>query len=73
MPRIRTSTSDPIDFCHECYPSEEEAERLYGDVGDGPDNRGNCFSYDDECRPSYEEVGDYECDTCGVTLTDKNA
>lgn len=48
MPRIYTSASDPIDFCQACFPTEEEALRMYGNVGDGPDDRGNCFSYNEE-------------------------
>ena len=52
MPRVRSSTSDPYDFCRECFPSEEEALAVFGNVGDGPDGRGNCFAYEDD-HPDY--------------------
>jgi hypothetical protein len=71
MPRIYTSCSDPLDFCQRCFPSEARAERAYGDVGDGPDGRGNCFGYDAE-HPSYDGE-DYTCERCGKRLTDDNA
>jgi hypothetical protein len=66
--RIYTSESDPIDFCRDCFPSEEDAIELYGNLGDGPDGRGNCFSYD-EGHPPYEET-DYKCETCKCLLTE---
>lgn len=68
MPRIYTSASDPVDFCRRCFPSEAGARRTYGAVGDGPDGRGNCFSYDDE-HPDYEGEG-YRCRNCRKTLGD---
>ena len=71
MPRIYDSTSDPLDFCQRDFPKTEEAARAkYGNVGDGPDGRGNCFSYDDE-HPDYED-DDYRCHTCGKRLTAKD-
>lgn len=67
MPRIYTSRSDPLDFCKRCYPkTEAAARRLYSDVGDGPDGRGNCFGYDAE-HPAYEDE-DYCCETCSKQL-----
>ena len=67
MPRIYSSASDPIDFCNECFPGEDEAEELFGNVGDGPDDRGNCFDYD-SVHPEYEGT-DYTCHTCKKPLT----
>lgn len=67
MPRIYTSASDPLDFCRHCFPSTEEAAfDEYGDLGDGPDGRGNCFGYDAE-HPDYENEC-YLCHICGVPL-----
>lgn len=70
MPRIYTSTSDPLDFCKRCFPNEVSAKKKYGNIGDGPDGRGNCFSHDDE-HPPYEDL-DYDCETCGKRLTVKD-
>ena len=73
MPRICTSASYPIDFCIDCFPDEETAEAEYGDVnktGSGPDDRGNCFCYDDE-HPDYEET-DYRCHSCRKKLTSED-
>ena len=44
--RIYTSQSEPLDFCKECAPSERHAMEEFGNCGDGPDGRGNCFGYD---------------------------
>lgn len=67
MPRIYTSTSDPLDFCLRCYPKPEEAARKrYGDLGDGPDGRGNCFGYDAE-HPEYEDT-ETHCNRCNKKL-----
>lgn len=72
MPRIYTSTSDPVDFCAECFPTEGEARALYGEQGDGPDGRGDCFEYDGD-HPPYEDE-DYHCNTCKARLgRDDNA
>lgn len=68
MPRIYTSTNDPLDFCRTCFPSRKLAQERYADMGDGPDGRGNCFGYNDE-HPPYSDT-DYTCDSCGRTLTD---
>lgn len=69
MPRICDSTSEPIDFCADCFPkSEDAAHDEFGDVGDGPDGRGNCFEYDTE-HPSYE-FEDYRCHRCKCQLTE---
>ncbi len=68
MPRIYTSASDPLDFCRECFPrSEDEAFEDYGNLGDGPDGRGNCFGYDAE-HPPYDDW--YNCEICRKQLTD---
>lgn len=67
MPRIYTSTSDPIDFCSSCFPDEETAEQRYGNIGDGPDDRGNCYAYDAE-QPPFNEFDGYQCDTCRKTI-----
>lgn len=68
MPRIYNSRSEPLDFCAGCFPGEMEAKEEYGDVGDGPDGRGNCFSYND-APPPYEET-DYTCERCGAPLSE---
>ena len=66
MPRIYTSQSDPIDFCKDCFPTEDEADELYGDVGDGPDGRGNCFDWRAE-HPLYSDEN-YTCEDCKCSL-----
>ena len=71
MPRIYTSANDPIDFCAHHFPGEKAARKHFGDVGDGPDGRGNCFAYDAD-HPSYD-YENYKCHTCRKTLTDDNA
>ena len=69
MPRIYSSCSDPIDFCKRCFPkTEEKAFAEFGNLGDGPDDRGNCFGYDSE-HPEYSDT-DYTCHKCNKTLTD---
>ena len=68
--RIYTSCSDPIDFCKRCAPDEDEASERYGNLGDGPDGRGNCFGYDED-HPPYSDC-DYRCEECGETLTDED-
>jgi hypothetical protein len=71
MPRIYTSTSDPLDFCKRCFPKTEAAAfAKYGNLGDGPDGRGNCFGYDDD-HPPYDGE-DYTCHTCRKRLTGKD-
>ncbi|ARQ95242.1 hypothetical protein [Bradyrhizobium phage BDU-MI-1] len=70
MPRIYSSCSDPIDFCKKCFPHEDEAIDQFGDVGDGPDGRGNCFDYDSD-HPPYGGEG-YTCEECGKELTDED-
>lgn len=68
MPRIYTSESDPVDLCRKCFPkTEEEAFDEYGGLGDGPDDRGNCFGYDD-LHPDYVDTN-YRCDKCNKKLT----
>ncbi len=66
MPRVYTSASDPIDFCRLCYPSEAKAQVKYANVGDGPDDRGNCFAHYAD-HPPYDGE-DYTCETCGRKL-----
>jgi hypothetical protein len=68
MPRIRDSTSGPYDFCAGCFPSEDEAIEEFGNVGDGPDGRGNCFTYDD-MHPDYDN--DYHCHVCEKPLSEE--
>lgn len=68
MPRIYASNNDPVDFCRDCFPSEDEAIEEYGGKGDGPDGRGNCFGWDAEHPPYGDE--DYRCEQCGSVLTD---
>jgi hypothetical protein len=73
MARIYTSQSDPLDFCNVHFPkSEEIAFKKYGNLGDGPDGRGNCFGYDAD-HPSYDDdPGWYRCEICKKKLTDLN-
>ncbi len=68
MPRIYTSCNDPLDFCMKCFPSEAKALERYGNVGDGPDGRGNCFDWDAD-HPDYEFSG-YKCKSCRKLLTE---
>ena len=70
MPRIYASDGDPIDLHAECFPDEDEAWERFGDVGDGPDGRGNCFAYEAE-HPPYE-YEDYNCYQCGLPLTEED-
>ena len=73
--RIYTSESNPIDFCLDCAPDEKTAEEKFGNLGDGPDDRGNCFGYDEE-RPPYDDYPDdyeYTCECCAIVLTENNA
>jgi hypothetical protein len=70
MPRIYTSESDPLDFCRLCFPTKAEAIKEYGNLGDGPDTRGNCFSYKED-HPDYEEEQEY-CHVCNKPLTSKD-
>lgn len=67
MPRIYDSASNPNDFCKKHFPSRKDAQEEFGNVGDGPDGRGNCFAYDAE-HPPYED-DDYTCRVCGCRLT----
>lgn len=66
MPRLYDSCSNPYDFCQRHFPDEEAALAQFGNVGDGPDGRGNCFSYDDD-HPPYADT-DYRCATCNRLL-----
>lgn len=70
--RIYSSANDPLDFCRKCALTEAEAEECFGNVGDGPDGRGNCFGYDCD-HPPYEDDPDvYRCHDCGKVLTDRD-
>lgn len=68
MPRVYTSANDPLDFCDECFPNERRATERFGNVGDGPDGRGNCFEYEAD-HPPYDHDG-YKCCECGKELAD---
>lgn len=69
MPRIYSSANDPLDFCKRCFPkTESAAEKKYAQDGPGPDNRGNCFTYDAD-HPPYE-CEDYRCHKCNKLLTE---
>lgn len=70
MPRICTSANDPYDFCLKCFPSEPNAKAEYGNVGDGPDGRGNCFDYD-ASHPGYDGE-DYKCTLCRKPLESRD-
>lgn len=68
MPRVRSSGSDPVDYCLRCWPKTEElARKLHSHDGPGPDDRGDCFTYDDD-HPDYDGE-DYQCRKCRVILT----
>ena len=67
MPRLYTSVNDALDFCNECFPDMAEAEEEYGDVGEGPDDRGNCFEHRAD-HPDYADHN-YDCKFCGKRLT----
>jgi len=73
MPRIYNSASEPTDFCRRHMPPERRAELYFGNIrrwGEGPDGRGNCYSYDAE-HPPYDGE-DYRCNTCKKTLTSED-
>lgn len=71
MPRIYDSANNPLDFCRRDFPKlASHARMLFGNVGDGPDGRGNCFEYNAE-HPPYSDT-DYTCETCGNELTDRD-
>lgn len=65
MPRIYTSANDPLDFCQRHFPSYKKAVNDYGNVGEGPDGRGNCFEYD-ASHPTYD--WGYRCTVCQCQL-----
>lgn len=70
MPRIYDGRSDPYDYCAKCFPkTEAAAQRIHG-TGEGPDGRGNCFSYDAE-HPPYDDTG-YRCHKCNKRLSGKD-
>lgn len=70
MPRVFSSNNDPLDFCQECFPTEDEAYLQFGDMGGGPDGRGNCFAYDAE-HPTYDGEG-YCCFECSQPLDESD-
>lgn len=65
--RIYASDNEPIDFCRNCFPTEKEAIEEYGNIGDGPDDRGNCFAYDSD-HPPYQDGVLYICMFCDEVL-----
>jgi hypothetical protein len=70
MPRLYTSAGEPLDFCRDHFPTEDEAILEYGNeevTGTGPDGRGNCFSYDDD-HPDYFGDSMYRCTICKSPL-----
>jgi len=73
--RIYTSESNPLDFCNRCFPKTEViAFEKYGNLGDGPDDRGNCFEYDADAPWFYSDHDHgYCCETCGKKLTETNS
>lgn len=68
MMRIIASNNDPYDFCPNCEPTESEADEGFGDIGDGPDGRGNCFEYDAD-HPPYDDWEMF-CHKCNALLAD---
>ena len=70
MPRIYTSANDPVDFCKKHFPKEADAHEEFGNVGEGPDGRGNCFDYE-AYHPDYEG-NQYVCKECDKELTDED-
>ena len=70
MPRIYNSDSDALDFCSGCFPTLENAHKKHQyEVHElANDERGDCFSYDEE-HPPYEDT-DYTCEECGCDLTE---
>lgn len=70
MPRVYTSQSDPVDFCKKCFPDEQEAIEKYGDIGNGPDGRGNCFEHNAD-HPPYEGE-EYDCELCRKRLNKRD-
>lgn len=70
MPRIYTSANNPLDFCLDCFPTEIEAREEFGNVGEGPDDRGDCFAHE-AGHPPYKGEG-YDCAGCGTRLTEKD-
>ncbi len=66
MPRVIDSASGPNDFCRKHMPTEKKARIQFGNKGEGPDERGNCFEYNAD-HPSYEGEG-YTCEKCGKPL-----
>lgn len=62
MPRVIDSTNEPHDYCSKCFPQMKIATEEFGNIGDGPDGRGNCFEYNAD-HPDYE-CEDYVCCEC---------
>lgn len=73
--RIYTSESIALDFCKRCFPkTEDEAFKKYGNQGDGPDGRGNCFEYNAEAPWFYDDPEHgYCCEKCDRELTESNS
>jgi hypothetical protein len=68
MPRIHDGFNNALDFCRKCFPKTEALALQRFGAGEGPDGRGNCFSYDSE-HPAYEGLG-YRCTGCDRPLGD---
>lgn len=62
MPRLFDEDENALDFCLKCFPSEQEAERIYGEAGKN--------SYE-EVHPDYDDT-EYRCEKCNKPLTDKD-
>lgn len=72
MPRIYSSCNDALDFCKRCFPKNETQGFVeFGSLGDGPDDRGNCFCYNAD-HPEYDGDPIYSCYKCGVLLREKD-
>ena len=71
MSRICDSTSAPRDYCLKCLPDEDDAFEEMGNLGDGPDGRGNCFEYEPE-HPPYEDDEHYHCYKCHARLAERD-
>lgn len=64
--RIYKSNNEVVDFCMDCFPDETTAYKKFANVGEGPDDRGNCYTYDAD-HPPYE-YENYRCEECGDLL-----
>jgi len=68
MARIFNSEGNPIDYCNQCHPNDEEAKaehahgRMHPDTGE---NEFDCQST--SAHPWYEDE-EYNCHECGKSL-----